>query len=89
MTTTETMYPELSADLVEQVRHLPAEGLQSLSRLLEDERRADEAYEAVVKAELLRRIDAYDRGEMPASEWREASARVEAKLQAAFPEAPA
>ena len=89
MNATETTYPELSADLVEQVRHLPTEGLQSLARLLEDERRADEAYEAEVRAELLRRIDAYDRGEMPASDWREASARVEAKLKAAFPEAPA
>ena len=89
MTATETIYPELSADLVEQVRNLPAAGLESLERLLDEARSADVEHEAGIRAEVIRRIEAYDRGEVQASDWREASARVEAKLRAAFPEAPA
>ncbi len=88
MTATETLHPELTADLVERVVNLSPEAMDSLSRLLEDERRADEAYEAEVRAELLRRVEAYDRGEIKAYDWREVTERLEARLRAAFPEAP-
>ena len=87
MALTEAQYPELSADLVEQVRNLPTDGLESLERLLEEARSADIEHEAGVRAEVICRIEAYDRGEIQASDWREVSARVEAKLKAAFPEA--
>jgi len=58
----ETRYPESTADLVEQVRNLPAAGLESLERLLDEARVADTQHEVDVRAEI-RRIEAYDRGE--------------------------
>ncbi len=89
MTATETLYPELSADLVEQVRNLPAAGIDSLTRLLHEQRELDEAYETELRAELLRRIEAYDKGEIKAFDWRDATEQLEARLRTAFPEASA
>jgi len=63
MTRTETLHPELSADLVEQVRNLPTAGLESLERLLDEARVADAQHEVDVRAEIIGRIEAYDRGE--------------------------
>ena len=89
MTATETLYPELTADLVEQVCNLPPAGIDSLIRLLGEQRELDEAFKAELRAELLRRITGYDKGEIKAVDWREATEQLEARLKTAFPEASA
>ena len=80
MTATETIYPELSADLVEQVKHLPAEGLQSLRKLLEDEEQLEQNFRMEQWAEILSRVEAYDRGELQAYDSKEVEQRLHQRI---------
>lgn len=80
MTATETVYPELTADLVEQVCNLPAEGLEALRRLVE--RQTDEI--ANSRRQMWHKIQldlaAYDRGEMKAYTFEEMTERIRSKI---------
>ena len=87
-TETETLHPELPADLVERVQNLPAAQLEALREIVERERELEAEYQREVWAKIRRRVEAYDRGEEKAHEWRDVVARIEAKLRAAHPEAP-
>ncbi len=80
MNATETTYPELTAGLVEQVRNLPAEGLQSLKKLLEEEEQAERKFRKAEWAEILSRVDAYDRGELKAYDYEEFVERLQQRI---------
>ena len=61
-TETETLHPELTADLVERVANLSPAARASLSTFLERERILEADYRREVSLEIRRRIEAYDRG---------------------------
>ena len=82
MTTTETLHPELTADLVERVANLSPEAQSSLSTFLERERELEAEYQREVWAEIRRRSAAYDRGEEKAHDWDDVVVRIEAKMAA-------
>jgi len=66
MTRTETLHPELSADLVERVVNLSPEAMESLKLIWKSERTATLEDRREFSDEIRRRLDAYDRGELHA-----------------------
>ncbi len=82
MTATETLHPELTADLVDRVANLSPEAQASLSTFLERERALEAEYQRGVWVEIRRRLDAYDRGELKASDWEDVEKRLVQKIAA-------
>ena len=80
MTASETLHPELTADLVEQVLHLSPAARKSLGGLLEREEADEAKYNRELWAEVRRRLDAYDRGEEVAHDWRDVAASIRAEM---------
>ena len=66
MTRTETLHPELTADLVERVVNLSPEAMESLKLIWKSERTATLEDRREFSDEIRRRLDAYDRGELHA-----------------------
>ncbi len=82
MAATETLHPELPADLVERVATLSPAAQASLSTFLERERALEAEYQRGVWAEIRRRMEAYDRGELKASDWEDVEKRLVQKIAA-------
>ena len=83
MPATETPITELPADLVERVRSLTPSEKVLLAKLSEMEEAVDAAaYHREVWAEIRRRLDAYDRGELKAYDWKDVEARLQQKIEA-------
>lgn len=79
-----------SPALVNGLLKWPEDDRLALAKLLQDS--VKEGFTSLEEAEerdrdLIRsRIEAYERGEMPASDWRESLAQVKAELRAEFPQ---
>lgn len=82
MTTTETPHAELSADLLERVGNLSPAAKKSLGGLLEQDAAEEAEYTRELWSEIRRRLDAYDRGELVAHDWRDFAARIRAEMEA-------
>ena len=82
MTATETLHPELTADLVERVASLSPEAFDRLREIRDAESKLDAEYNAAVRTEILSRIEAYERGEIKAVDGAEVMARLELKIEA-------
>lgn len=78
MTATETHESELSADLIERIRNLSPAAKKSLGGILEQDATAEAAYDRDLRTEMRRRLDAYDRGELAAHDWRTMLAEIRA-----------
>lgn len=76
-----TTLPPAAADLFRQALTLPEAERAELADALLDSLGPPPPISEEWRAEIVRRADAYARGEMPASDWRESLARVEAKLR--------
>ena len=66
MTATETLHPDLPADLVDRVLDLSPAARKSLGGLLEREDAEEAADHRALWDEIRRRLDGYDRGEVKA-----------------------
>ncbi len=82
MIATDTLHPELTTDLVERVASLSPEAFDSLREIREQGRRTGAEYAVAVRAEILGKIEAYERGEIKAVEGAEVMARLELKIEA-------
>jgi|GEM_PF-3225598 len=82
MTATDTLHPELTADLVERVANLSPEAFGRLREIRDSEAKLEADYNAAVRTEILARIEAYERGEIKAVDGSEVLARLELKIEA-------
>lgn len=86
--TTPATTGEVPAELMGQALSLSTAARERLGLMLLGSLEAGDGPEVVRRewtAEVIRRMDAYDRGEMAASDWRESLARVQAKLRERHP----
>lgn len=76
MTLTDTLHPELTADLVERVVNLSPEAMESLRHIWKTERTATIEDRREFSDEIRRRLEAYDRGELHAVDGEAVVARL-------------
>ena len=82
MTTTETPHDELSAELPERIGNLSPAAKKSLGGLLEQDAAEEAQYTREHWTEIRRRLDAYDRGEEAAYDWRTMIAEIRGEMEA-------
>ena len=85
MVATETLHPELTADLVERVAALSPAAFESLREYRERESRLDDEYDAEMRDEIRRRLEAYERGEILAVDGEGVLDRLRQRMRAMQP----